>query len=85
MSISAMKGCKKVVKKFEKQGKMIRGQAKKQGMMVISNRARLFIDGRPKRRWGLPMQNQKYLSLENTACATMRLWQSLPVLGSRPA
>lgn len=41
----------KVAMEFEKNDKEIREQAKKQGLMVISNRARLFIDGRPKRRW----------------------------------
>ncbi|NOQ46270.1 MAG: hypothetical protein GQ559_06315 [Desulfobulbaceae bacterium] len=42
---------KKVAKEFEKLGKKIHRQSKKQGMMVICNRARLFIDGRPNRRW----------------------------------
>ena len=51
MSAKMAEKCKKVVKKFEKQGKKIRSQAKKQGMMVICNRAYLFIDGRPNRRW----------------------------------
>lgn len=40
-----------LAKEFEKNDKKIRKQAKKLGMIVISNRARLFIDGRPKRRW----------------------------------
>ncbi|WP_153305773.1 hypothetical protein [Desulfogranum mediterraneum] len=46
-----MKDSGKVVKGFEKKGKKIRSQARKQGLMVMSNRARLFIDGRPNRRW----------------------------------
>ncbi|WP_319550252.1 hypothetical protein [Desulfogranum marinum] len=51
MSANTTAAGKKVFKDFEKTGKQIRKQAKKQGMLVISNRARLFIDGRPKRRW----------------------------------
>jgi len=42
---------KKVALEFEKNDKKIRKQAKKQGLTAISNRTRLFIDGRPKRRW----------------------------------
>ena len=42
---------KKVSREFEKQGKKILGQAKKQGLIAINNRAKLFIDGRPNRRW----------------------------------
>lgn len=51
MSAKMKDKCKKVVKEFETQGNKIRRLAKKQGMMVICNRARLFIDGRPNRRW----------------------------------
>ncbi len=51
MSAKMTEKPKKVAKEFEKQGKKIRKKAKKQGMMVICNRARLFIDGRPNRRW----------------------------------
>ncbi len=42
---------KKVSMGFEKLGKKILGQAKKQGLIAINNRAKLFIDGRPNRRW----------------------------------
>ncbi len=51
MSAKTTDGSKKSPKKFEKTNKQIRKQAKKQGMIVISNRTRLFIDGRPNRRW----------------------------------
>lgn len=43
--------CEQVAIKFEKLGKKIRKRAKKEGLTVICNRSRLFIDGRPKRRW----------------------------------
>lgn len=47
-----MKGkVKKASKEFDKQGKEIFSQAKKQGMLAINNRSKLFIDGRPNRRW----------------------------------
>jgi len=42
---------KKVSKEFEKLGKKIFSKAKKQGLIAINNRAKLFIDGRPNRRW----------------------------------
>ena len=51
MSAMMKEKCIKVAKEFETQGNKIRSLAKKQGMMVICNRARLFIDGRPNRRW----------------------------------
>ena len=47
----AAQGKKKVGKSFEKLGKEITAQAKKQGLIAIKNRAKLFIDGRPNRRW----------------------------------
>jgi len=42
---------KKIAKEFEKQGKKIFSQAKKRGLIAINNRSKLFIDGRPNRRW----------------------------------
>ncbi len=42
---------KKLGKEFEKFGKKIFSQAKKQGLIAINNRAKLFIHGRPNRRW----------------------------------
>lgn len=38
-------------KDFKKQGKTIAKLAKKQGLIAITNRLSLFIDGRPCRRW----------------------------------
>ena len=51
MLISKKGNVKKASKEFEKQGKKIVSQAKKQGMIAINNRAKLFIDGHPSRRW----------------------------------
>jgi len=51
MGAKVCMGGKKTAKKFKKLDKKIRRQAKKQGLTAISNRARLFIDGRPNRRW----------------------------------
>jgi len=51
MGTTISKGEGKSAKAFEKLDKKIRDQAKKQGLTTISNRARLFIDGRPSRRW----------------------------------
>ena len=42
---------KKIAREFEKQWKKIFSQARKQGLIAINNRAKLFIDGRPARRW----------------------------------
>ncbi len=38
-------------KDFKKQGKVITKLAKKQGLIAITNRLSLFIDGKPCRRW----------------------------------
>lgn len=38
-------------KDFKKQGKTITKLAKKQGLIAITNRLSLFIDGKPCRRW----------------------------------
>ena len=38
-------------KDFKKQGKTINKLAKKQGLIAITNRLSLFIDGKPCRRW----------------------------------
>ncbi len=51
MAIQMKGNKKKASKEFEKQGKKIFSQAKKQGLLAINNRAKLFIDGRPQRRW----------------------------------
>jgi len=51
MGAKISKDSEKAAKKFEKLDKKIRNQAKDQGLTAISNRARLFIDGRPNRRW----------------------------------
>jgi len=60
---------KKIAKEFEKQGKKIINQAKKQGLIAISNRARLFIDGRPSRRWWFAAKkNQLLISVEFGLC-----------------
>ncbi len=42
---------KKLAKEFEKTGRKIISQAKKQGLIAINNRTKLFIHGRPNRRW----------------------------------
>lgn len=64
MSVKTTEGSKKSSKNFEKTGKQIHKQAKKQGMIVISNRARLFIDGRPNRRWWFADAKSKILVSE---------------------
>ncbi len=38
-------------KDFEKLGKEIRQLAKKEGLIAITNRLKLFIHGKPCRRW----------------------------------
>lgn len=43
--------CVHSAKDFKKQGKIISKLAKKQGLLAISNRLALFIDGKPCRRW----------------------------------
>ncbi len=60
---------KKIAKEFEKQGKKIFGQAKKQGLIAINNRAKLFIDGRPSRRWWFADKtNNLLISVEFGLC-----------------
>ena len=60
---------KKIGKEFEKQGKKITAQAKKQGLIAIYNRARLFIDGRPNRRWWFAdKENGLLISVEYGLC-----------------
>lgn len=41
----------KVVREFEDLSKKIHKIAKKKGLVAISNRRKLFIDGHPNRRW----------------------------------
>ena len=43
--------CVHSAKDFKKQGKLIVKLAKKQGLIAITNRLSLFIDGKPCRRW----------------------------------
>ncbi len=43
--------CVHSAKDFKKQGKNITKLAKKQGLIAITNRISLFIDGKPCRRW----------------------------------
>ncbi|MBU0945236.1 MAG: hypothetical protein KJ804_09620 [Proteobacteria bacterium] len=43
--------CVHSAKEFEKQGKTITKLAKKLGLIAITNRLALFIDGKPCRRW----------------------------------
>ena len=43
--------CVHSAKDFKKQGKLISKLAKKQGLLAITNRLSLFIDGKPCRRW----------------------------------
>lgn len=38
-------------KEFKKQGKLINKLAKKYGLIAVTNRLSLFIDGKPCRRW----------------------------------
>ena len=43
--------CVHSAKDFKKQGKHIKKLAKKAGLIAITNRLSLFIDGKPCRRW----------------------------------
>lgn len=43
--------CVHSAKDFKKQGKIISKLAKQQGLIAITNRLSLFIDGKPCRRW----------------------------------
>ncbi len=43
--------CVHSAKDFKSQGKVIMKLAKKQGLIAITNRLALFIDGKPCRRW----------------------------------
>jgi len=60
---------KKASKEFEKLGKKIFSQAKTQGLIAINNRAGLFIDGRPNRRWWFAdKKNGLLISVEFGLC-----------------
>jgi len=60
---------KKSGKKFEKLGKKIFSQAKKQGLIAINNRSKLFIHGRPNRRWWFAdKKNGLLISVEYGLC-----------------
>ncbi len=60
---------KKLAKEFARLGKKIRAQADKQGLIAISNRAKLFIDGRPNRRWWFAdKENALLISVEYGLC-----------------
>lgn len=43
--------CVHSAKEFKKQGKIITKLAKQQGLIALTNRVALFIDGKPCRRW----------------------------------
>ena len=43
--------CVHSAKDFKAQGKIITKLAKKNGLIAITNRLKLFIDGKPCRRW----------------------------------
>jgi len=52
-------------KDFKKQGKVIIKLARKQGLIAITNRLALFIDGKPCRRWWFAdKKNRVLLSVE---------------------
>jgi hypothetical protein len=60
---------KKIAKEFEKNGKKIFSLARKQGLIAVNNRARLFIDGRPGRRWWFAdKKNNLLISVEYGLC-----------------
>jgi len=60
---------KKTAKEFEKQGKKILSLAKKQGLIAINNRARMYIDGLPNRRWWFAdKKNNLLISVEFGLC-----------------
>ena len=48
-------------KEFKKQGQTISKLAKKQGLIAITNRLSLFIDGKPCRRWWFADKEKKVL------------------------
>ncbi len=57
--------CIHSAKDFKKQGKVITTLAKKQGLLAITNRLSLFIDGKPCRRWWFAdKKNDVLLSVE---------------------
>jgi hypothetical protein len=53
--------CVHSAKDFKKQGKVISKLAKKQGLIAITNRLALFIDGKPCRRWWFAAQESGVL------------------------
>ena len=69
MGSQERKSKKKISKEFEKKGKKIFNQAKKQGLIAINNRSKLFIDGRPNRRWWFAdKKNGLLISVEYGLC-----------------
>lgn len=52
--------CIHSAKDFKKQGKIIYKLAKKQGLIAITNRLALFIDGKPCRRWWFAEKNREF-------------------------
>jgi hypothetical protein len=57
--------CAHSEKVFKKQGKVIMKLARKQGLIAITNRLALFIDGKPCRRWWFAdKKNRVLLSVE---------------------
>lgn len=60
---------KSLAKEFEKLGRKIFSQAKKQGLIAINNRSKLFIHGRPNRRWWFAdKKNGLLISVEYGLC-----------------
>ncbi len=60
---------KKLAKEFEKAGSKIRSEAERQGLIAICNRRKLFIDGRPNRRWWFAdMKEGLLISVEYGLC-----------------
>ena len=53
--------CVHSAKDFKKQGKLITKLAKKHGLIAITNRLSLFIDGKPCRRWWFASQKSEVL------------------------
>ncbi len=48
-------------KDFEKLGKKIHKMAKKEGLIAITNRLKLFIHGKPCRRWWFAYEEKNIL------------------------
>lgn len=65
MAANIQPTCVTSEKEFKKQAKTIFKLAKKQGLIAITNRLSLFIDGKPCRRWWFAdKEKQVLLSVE---------------------